>query len=900
FCSSDSQTCSQQGNNFQCVSTSPGDGGTCEAPCQFVQGAGPATGASYGVIHYCESYQCSTGDSDTCAQRCDVNSSNQANNPWAFSGTGTPWGHNSNALAMDPECYDRQIDWYGANGSDFKGYRLQPKTKSGAECDDIPITPPPLPEFCYVESLATCVDNKIQVNWEAETFEFDLSPTEGRVVIRIDNLKDGWGDEGGSDDKWWSTHTTAFLNSGMSPYDAAWSFDFEPNAQYSIRAAVNPVPGEYKAEGLCSEIAYVVSYEENCGITTTPTPTPTPTPTGTPTPVDNPASISGYKYEDVNGDGIKNFNDSNMSDWTIELYGPSFSEPRMSFMQTNGLGNYSFTGLSAGTYHVCEINQLGWTQTQPSAGPQSPVDGTHCYQITLTEGQNVTRVFGNMDTDGIYEPGTITGIKYYDENGDGEKDSGEPNLPNWRIQLYDSSFNIAISEVITNGVGEFTFSSINPGLYYVCEVLQNNWSQTEPSTSNYTSPVDGSNCFAVNLGSGGYVDYLEFGNEFELGIAANTEISGTKYEDEDRDGNRDSGEQRLSGWYIIVLEQGTGDFVSSTWTDGNGNYSIEGLPVGNYYVCEENRSGWSQTEPNYGYRYNNQYCYPVSIFSDTTTHNGLDFGNVQGDLSGGNSVSGWKFLDANRNGVQDSGDSRYPNWGITLYNDGFDVIDFQYTNPNGDYYFSNLPEGTYYICEDNRPNWEQTRPTSGTVRNGQYCYRVDLDGNENITGLQFGNYFDSGSVNGPEGLVEGYKWSDANQSGTWDAGETTLANWGIRIRAIDGRVYDQIVQTNSAGFYRLMVPTGVYRVEEIQQSGWSQTAPSNPNYCDITVTDNGVFRCDFGNYLNAVVPPTPINPNDPPELVRTGIGMQAPLAFGSVSSIVLGVIQVLRKKYLLV
>ena len=49
-------------------------------------------------------------------------------------------------------------------------------------------------------------------------------------------------------------------------------------------------------------------------------------------------------------------------------------------------GNWSFTGLSAGTYRVRVVTQSGWTRTTPSSGYHS---------VTLSNGQTSTgRLFG--------------------------------------------------------------------------------------------------------------------------------------------------------------------------------------------------------------------------------------------------------------------------------------------------------------------------------------------------------------------------------------------------------------------------------------------------------------------------------------------------------------------------
>ncbi|HCA81071.1 MAG TPA: hypothetical protein DEP53_15180, partial [Bacteroidetes bacterium] len=92
--------------------------------------------------------------------------------------------------------------------------------------------------------------------------------------------------------------------------------------------------------------------------------------------VNCPASICGVKFNDLNGNGLKDGTETGIPNWTINLIGPIDSS-----ITTDANGNYCFTNLPVGTYTVSETNQSGWQQT----APQSP--GT--YTATLAAGQNI-------------------------------------------------------------------------------------------------------------------------------------------------------------------------------------------------------------------------------------------------------------------------------------------------------------------------------------------------------------------------------------------------------------------------------------------------------------------------------------------------------------------------------
>ena len=104
-------------------------------------------------------------------------------------------------------------------------------------------------------------------------------------------------------------------------------------------------------------------------------------------------------------------------------------------------------------------------------------------------------------------------------------------------------------------------------------------------------------------------------------------ISGTKYHDLNKNGQRDPGEPGLSGWTIEVYRKQGNNwiFVKSGTTGSDGTYMITGLqyhPAEQYLVKEIVRGGWIRTQPvNEDYYdfivLNPPHCYETDV----------DFGN---------------------------------------------------------------------------------------------------------------------------------------------------------------------------------------------------------------------------------------------------------------------------------
>jgi uncharacterized repeat protein (TIGR01451 family) len=110
------------------------------------------------------------------------------------------------------------------------------------------------------------------------------------------------------------------------------------------------------------------------------------------------ASASGFKFDDVNADGVWGETESGMSGWTIYLYRIVESDPIDVQAQaimlelyattvTGEGGAYSFSGLVPGTYMVAEEDRAGWTMT---VGPEGEFEVTN---ESAVEGL----IFGNAE-----------------------------------------------------------------------------------------------------------------------------------------------------------------------------------------------------------------------------------------------------------------------------------------------------------------------------------------------------------------------------------------------------------------------------------------------------------------------------------------------------------------------
>lgn len=136
-------------------------------------------------------------------------------------------------------------------------------------------------------------------------------------------------------------------------------------------------------------------------------------------------------------------------------------------------------------------------------------------------------------------------------------------------------------------------------------------------------------------------------------------ISGVKFYDADRDGERDPDEDLLEGWEIRIIGTLGGDPLDLTvFTDINGEYTVELDEGTTFEICEvvpDATPAWTQSHPspNEFSAGNAAQADADQCWTGTVGENniiGLDFGNFRAA-----DFSGVKFYDANVNGINDDG-----------------------------------------------------------------------------------------------------------------------------------------------------------------------------------------------------------------------------------------------------
>lgn len=521
-----------------------------------------------------------------------------------------------------------------------------------------------------------------------------------------------------------------------------------------------------------------------------------------------PASIEGVKFEDLDADGVKDVGEPGLEDWIIyvDYDGDNMLDAGEPSDATDANGEYLITGVTPGTYSVREVLPGEWFQTL----------GTYVVGFESR---------GHYGGEGEYDFGNWTyanksGVKFHDLDADGVKDPGEPGLEGWTIFVdYDDDGVHDPGEPgdITNATGYYSIGGIQPGLFKVREVQQVGWTQSYP----------GSGYHEVDFTSG--LD--DQGNDF--GNWTTASIQGMKFNDLDGDGTQDAGDDGLEGWIVFVDYDGDG-MVDPTepWdeTDANGDYLIEGVVPGSYWVREVLQTDWTQSRGDFLVEF----------------ESGGEYG-LEGEYDFGNwttaSIDGYKFLDKDAEGDWDAGEPGLEGWTIYLMGTTVEgpVLMSTLTAANGYYSFGDLPPGDYIVSEELPADWFQSYPETGT-------WELTLgSGGSPETSLDFGNWQPLDPW--------GYKFHDLDADGVWDVNEPGLEGWEIHLdgTAGTGDPVHLVTYSDATGHWQFTgVPPGDYVISEVD-GGWIQSFPPAPGTYDVTLSSLEVQEVgfDFGNWTTA-------------------------------------------------
>ena len=331
----------------------------------------------------------------------------------------------------------------------------------------------------------------------------------------------------------------------------------------------------------------------------------------------NSSTLTGFVYQDLNNNAVKDNGELGISGVTVALTGNTFlGNPISVATSTNGSGQYTFANLLPSDPSGYIISE-----TQPAAyldGKETPPTGSN-FSGTIGAGSNVgsnsaddvfsgivvgheSNLTGSNYNFGELPPATISGSVFIDANDDGVRQGSETGISGVQVELQgtDDLNNTVTQFTSTDGSGNFSFTGLRPGTYFVTE-------PTQPAGYLDGLENQGNTAGGVIVGSAGGPDRIPAAGTITVAVGATiannmfgelqpASLAGFVYVDANNDGVKQPGEAGINN--VTVTLTGTDDLNhsvnQSVLTLSSGAYSFTNLRPGTYTITESQPTNYAE------------------------------------------------------------------------------------------------------------------------------------------------------------------------------------------------------------------------------------------------------------------------------------------------------------------
>ncbi len=533
------------------------------------------------------------------------------------------------------------------------------------------------------------------------------------------------------------------------------------------------------------------------------------------------SSISDLVWNDVNGNGIQDSNETGIEGVGVKLFNSSGTE--IANTVTDISGKYIFANLAPGDYYLEFTPPSGYKFTQQNQGTDDIKDSDADTATGKTPVTTITPGENDSSWDvGLYKPLNIIGdLVWNDTNTNGIQDNGETGIPGVKVTLFNGT-GVEVAGTVTDSSGKYDFTNIAPGDYYL-EFTAPDGYEFSPQNKGDDDTADSDADTTTGRTPVTSVTASENDLTWDAGLYNTASIGDLVWNDINADGIQNNGEKGVSG-IIVRLFNASDTELANTTTDTDGKYLFSNLAPGEYYLEFTLPSGYKFSPRDNGNDDTadsdvNTATGKTALTTITAGENDLawDAGIYQPVNSIGDLV--WHDLDAN--GIQDSGENGIADVTVKLFTGSGTEVAVTTTDSDGIYSFANIAAGDYYLeftapdgydfSPQNTGN-DDTQDSDADTATGRTS-QISLSAAENDLSWDAGLYQSAELGN--------YIWYDANENGIQDAGEKGVA--GVNVNLINpatGNLLDSAV-TDGSGYYKFtnLVP-GDYGIEFIPPEGY--------------------------------------------------------------------------------
>mmetsp|Transcript_32451 Transcript_32451/g.58651 ORF Transcript_32451/g.58651 Transcript_32451/m.58651 type:complete len:1622 (-) Transcript_32451:91-4956(-) len=562
-----------------------------------------------------------------------------------------------------------------------------------------------------------------------------------------------------------------------------------------------------------------------------------------------PVTLGNKVWDDHNGNGFQDEGEPGMVGVLVTLLDVNVdavmdaATGQAVVTITAADGSYWFTNLAPGEYGVQFAlppdflfapapGDLPGDSMPDGSFPDIAADITLHDNLGVTSTQALTSGENNTSFDaGIYIPVIVDGMVWDDLNANGNQDEGEEPLDGAIITVFNSLFGLSDpnpSFATSNSDGEYTFS-LPPGTYFGIisapspdYVLSPMAPEKEVNGSDFNPETMQSKPVTLTSGQSG---------DFDAGFYEPVTIDSYVWDDVDADGIQDVGtEGGYSGPMAVKLYDTNGDPVMETTTNtADGSFKFENVVPGTYEIeFVPGNAGVAFTFQDVGSDDSKDSDVdPSTGRASLTVVSGDYITDIAAGVTSLPSIGPNRiFQDDDADGVLDENEVGLVGVAVVLYHEDGTEAGVFITDENGDYSFTNLQPGPYYISVNNDPSFvlspvvtggNQVSPNDGPYSNSSPIVNLSLGDNDNT--LLVGMF---------ERVTVGNRvWNDVNGNGVQDADEPGME--GVAVKLIDGSSESQV------GIDGITDANGIYLFDDNLAPGSYKVAFVLPNSYVFTV-----------------------------------------------------------------
>lgn len=512
-------------------------------------------------------------------------------------------------------------------------------------------------------------------------------------------------------------------------------------------------------------------------------------------------AIGNLVWEDIEGDGIYNFEDPGINGVTVELYDTDNNLIKSTITVNNSNGDpgyYDFIQLDDGDYIVRfipldEFELTVQNTTNPNGSRPNPSTGLTNI-ITIENGARLNDINAGMKL--IRTTSSIGYFVWEDLNGNGIRDAGEPGVNGVTVNLLNN-LGTMIDTMITDSYND------NPGYYLFEDVVPGEY-QLE-----FIPPLGFTLTIQENIAANGSKPNQLTGltNSFVLGadedimdmnagvLDVRSKIGNFVWEDSNGDGIYQAGEEGVNGVVVHLLNE-LDAIIETTETvddeDGNqGYYYFEDLLPGTYRVQFIPPTGYQLTVQEDTLINGSKPNQTTGITNDIVLTAGVDRLDIIAgliDLRTTADIGHFVWLDENKDGIWQTNEPGMNGVVVELLDDTNNVIattttSDDYIGDPGYYEFVDLAPGSYQIRFTAPTNYLLT-VQQASISNGSKP-NPDTGLTDMITLVAGEDVFDmdAGLIANFPASIGGFAWDDVNRDGIYDMEEEKLN--GVTVNLLD-------------------------------------------------------------------------------------------------------------------